>query len=61
MAHSIDKLENDIKMTLAFLYTDLTMKEWAFYISQYHALCIRLSILEGEKPTVTHSKSDYII
>ncbi|MFV0313452.1 MAG: hypothetical protein ACK5KN_17645 [Dysgonomonas sp.] len=58
---SIEQLEQDIEITLTFLYGKLTMKQWDFYVRQYHALCIKWHQMRGEQPIVMHGKSDYII
>lgn len=58
---SIEQLEHDIEITLAFLSCDLSKKQWSFYVGQYHALCIKWHRMKGQHPVVTHGKSDYII
>lgn len=58
---SIEQLEHDIEITWAFLFCDLTMKQWTYYISKYHALNIKLSQMKGERVSASYSKSDYII
>lgn len=58
---SIEKLEHDIEITLAFLRDDLTKKQWDFYIRQYHALCIKWCQMRGERPCANYNRSEYII
>ena len=61
MAQSIEQIEHDIEITLAFLYGELTKQQWDFYVRQFHALNIKLSQMKGEHPAVKHGKTDYII
>ncbi|MBB4034865.1 hypothetical protein GGR21_000752 [Dysgonomonas hofstadii] len=58
---SLEQLEHDIEITLAFLFGDLTMKQWSYYVGRYHALCIKRAQMKGERPSVTEGKTDYII
>ena len=58
---SIEQLEHDIEITLAFLSGDLTMKQWTYYINKYNALSIKLCQMKGERPMESYSNPNYII
>lgn len=57
---SIEKIEQDIELTLAFLHGDLNRTDWTRYIRQYHALYIRYLQMKGE-PIVTDNSNYQII
>ena len=54
---TIEQIEFDIEITLARLHdTTLTMKQWEFYIRQYHALIIKYLHQKGEPIITDNSK-----
>lgn len=57
---SIEQLEQDIEITLAFLYGDLNLKDWTFYIRRYHSLYIQYLQMKGE-PIVTDNSNHQIL
>lgn len=58
---TVEQVENDIEIVLAFLSADLDFKNWTRYVSQYHVLSIELCNVKGESPIVYEGKTDYII
>lgn len=53
---SIEQIEFDIEITHARLQDTLTIKQWEFYVRQYHALYIRYLQMKGEPIITDNSK-----
>lgn len=58
---SIAEIEQQMDMLADRLLFAGNMKIWSSLISRFNALSIKVCIMKGEQPAVTHGKSDYIL
>jgi hypothetical protein len=58
---SITEIEQEMDMLADRLLFAGNMKIWSSLISRFNALSIKVCIMKGEQPAVTHGKSDYIV
>lgn len=53
---TLERLEQDIELTLAFLLCPLDLKNWSYYIRQYNYLIIKYLHGKGEPIITDNSK-----
>lgn len=58
---SIAEIEQQMDMLADRLLFAGNKKIWSSLISRFNALSIKVCIMKGEQPAVTHGKSDYIL
>jgi len=57
----IEVIEEDIELTLNKLSDNPTRDQWAIHVRRYHALCIKLEQIRGNKPGLLNFSTEHII
>ncbi|WP_165025274.1 hypothetical protein [Dysgonomonas sp. ZJ279] len=58
---TITEVEAQIEWHEFMLSDSLGMSSWKVVVGRYNALKIKLAQMNGERPVVTHGKTDHII